>query len=164
MDTSHHNPDEILILYEGEISLADSERMFAQIRCMVDAGKLPRSALRVLIEMVQNVRLHGGARGSVVVWDKPGAIFVQTRNKASADAITTVHNMINFINVHAADIIAMMRELRKAEVSPESQGAGLGLMELRRLSGHDIFVSGEAADLFKSELVITVRLDHKSKQ
>ena len=162
METSRQSQENTLLKHEGEITLADSERMFALMYELVTAGQVPRSAFRAFVELVQNIRIHGGAKGAVKVWVEQDAVMVQAVNEAPQEAVATVHNIIYFINENAEDIISIMRELRNAQIEPDAKGAGLGLMELRRLSGHDLLISDAGADLNKSVLVITVRLDHKS--
>jgi hypothetical protein len=163
MEVTPGTDEDILLQHKGPLSQQESEGLFDRIREMAEAGSIPRAAFRAFVELVQNLRLHGGASGDITMWREPGAILIRTSNDATPEMLEHMHAVIDFINDHAKDIHSMMRELRGVELSPFARGAGLGLMEVRRLSGSDILLSkANSESSTNSGLVITVRLEHKS--
>ena len=161
MENSHPDQDDILLLHEGEITLQDSETLFEKMREMVSAGKAPRSALRTLVELVQNIRLHADSRGTIVVRKNDNSFVIQACNEVPHETAANVCELVRTYNAQASEIAELIHAKRKEALKPRAKGAGLGLMEIRRLSGVDVVATESCGVKTKSWLVITVRLPHK---
>lgn len=162
MKAASDKPDETLLTYEGEIPLSRSEEMFGEMRALAAAGKIPRSAFRAFLELVQNIRLHGGAKGKISVFTYGELVIIQTRNTAPDNVAAKVRGAVDYANQHAGSLASVMREIRNSPVPNGANGAGLGLFEIRRQSCNNIELVVNTIDEGNSELVITVTLKHKS--
>gem|GEM_PF-3150147 len=149
-----------LILHKGKLPLRQSELLLEQMRGLVEAGQVPRAAFRIFVELVQNIRLHGGASGSVHVWTEDGLIHIEAANPASADDIRKVTDMIAYANAQVDELPRIIRTRRSKPVATESNGAGLGILEIRRLCPQDLKVFERELSSGNSELVIRASMPH----
>lgn len=162
MDASPHSLSTILFTHDGEISPARGEEMLGIVQGLADKGDIPRAAFRVFVELEQNIRLHGGAKGNLTLSRHGEFVVVQSRNAAPESAAQAVLKTVEDANHHAEDLAAIMRAIRARPLAEGAQGAGLGLYEIRRHSCRDVEAVMIPANDGNSELVITVTLKHKS--
>ena len=161
MNAPHTESGKTLLRHEGEISAARSEELFDEARRFVDSGELPRAAFRILVELVQNLRLHGGAKGRVTVVRRDDTIVLESENAAPREAAEKVRQLSEYANLHAADIADVIRRTRLAARTDAAQGAGLGIFEMRRESREPIETSALPLPDGNSVLVIRASLKHK---
>ena len=152
----------IIIEREGTISSADADEMYATMRALAEAGNLPKRAVRIFIEMVQNLRLHGGGVGCVSVVADGDLLVIRTTNAADAETVDKVVNLVEFANAHAEHLTSVIQKMRAMPMKQNAYGAGLGIFEIRRLCGCDMAVSSKPRPDGYLELVIAARLNHKS--
>jgi hypothetical protein len=154
---------EMLASRDGLISAADADDLFAIMQDFVEAGKISRGVMRVFIEMVQNLRLHGGARGSVWTYVEGPFVIIVTANEADLKTIKKVEDLAGYANTHAEELPSIIQKCRAMPMKQNEVGASLGFLEIRRLCGYDIQVSTRAHPQGHLELVIAAKLNHKSK-
>jgi hypothetical protein len=146
--------DACLLEHKGELTLQDSEALFETMRGYVSAGIVSRGAMRVFVEMVQNLRLHGGANGGVRVIRFPGALFIETENTTSLGNARHVVRTVFAANASLGGIRELIHKKREEPAQPGSCGAGLGFLEIRRHCSDDIEVIAEPLGDGNYELVI----------
>lgn len=131
----------------------------------VNAGAAPRALVTALVELTQNLRIHGGADGQVSVRREAAGWTLETRNCVEPSIAEHVLEAVAAVNACDANSLhSLMRERRRAPLQPGAKGAGLGLLQLRRIATGPLSVrvippcGGEG----KSGLVITMYLAHKN--
>jgi hypothetical protein len=162
MKDAPHSADTLLFDHDGEISPAKAEEMLGFVQGLADAGRIPRSAFRVFVELLQNIRLHGGAQGGISIVRGCDCITVRTRNTVPDSVAQEVLRKVSDANRHAENLANVMRAIRARPLPEGAQGAGLGLYELRRLACRDVEACIVPEINGNSGLVITVTLKHKS--
>ncbi len=154
---------ETLIRHEGPLSEADAERLYAKVREAVEQGGAPRAVMVAAIELVQNLRLHGGSEGAVCVAQEAEHWRIETRNRCAATDAARVLETVARVNAASPEQLRQeIRERRRAVLPQDARGAGLGLLELRRIAfGLLASCDPEPGSAGKSVLVIEARLSHK---
>lgn len=113
-----------------------AEELLARFRECVTAGKHPRRLFGVTVEMLQNLRLHAQGPMQIQVVLKQDAYVVTTENVVDAETAAHLSNRLDAINrMSEAQLKEAITKRRRAHLPPGSRGAGIGLMEIRRLSG-----------------------------
>jgi len=162
MNNTPESAKEVFIERDGEISADDADVMYAKMRALAKSGRLPKRAVRVFIEMVQNLRLHGGGSGRVSAFSDSNCIFVRTVNAADEETVKHVESLAYFANAHAEELPSIIQKRRAMPMKQTSDSAGLGILEIRRLCGYDLQASSMARADGHLELVIVARMNHKS--
>jgi len=151
----------LLLFHDGELTPVRTGAIFDSMKKMAAAGVLPKSAVRVVIELVQNVRLHGGGRGSVRVSEEGGIVEIETSNRTSTAEAARVLERVREANSFGDSLPEVIRR-RRFEVLPESaRGAGLGILEVRKHCCCGISVESNDTGAGDSCLVMRARLQHK---
>ena len=150
-----------LLTHEGELTPVRTGALFDAMRKLAAEGVVPKSAVRSLIELVQNVRLHGGGSGSVRVTAGHGYIEIETVNRTAAAEAEKVLRLVREAN-ELGDAVAETIRRRRFEKLPEgARGAGLGLLEIRRHCTSELQAETSDAGNGDSFLVLRARLEHK---
>jgi hypothetical protein len=148
----------ILFGREGEFTPAFSEELFAQLRAAASAGTIPKNAVRVAIELIQNLSLHGDGHGTFRLLTGTGGLVVETRNLADAASAEKAAGIVRFRGT--GNIPEEIRRRRRLPLPEDAKGAGLGLLEVRRLSSGGVEVAVEPQTGGHSLLVIRAFLQH----
>ncbi len=149
----------ILFSREGEFTPALAEALFGELRLAAETGAISKNAVRIAIEMVQNLRLHGGGSGSFRVMGDGGRLILESANPVPNAVAAEVTRQIRTLpRGEQAGLAA--RNKRREVLPPEATGAGLGLLEIAHLSDE---VEADVRPLSggNSLLVIRAILQHK---
>jgi hypothetical protein len=152
-----------LLRHEGELTAQAAEELVVTMRGHVDAGRITRAAFSAFVELVQNVRIHGTTHPAMVTVTNlgNGLLEIHTRSIAPETDARKACEAVDCANRNSANLRTLIREARKGELPVNARGAGLGIMEIRRLCATDVYASHSPCADSNSELVIIARLAHK---
>jgi hypothetical protein len=149
----------ILFFREGEFTPALAEALFGELRLAAEAGTISKNAVRIAIEMVQNLRLHGGGRGIFRVMGGGGRLILESANPVPGAVAAKLVKQIHALPRGEQAALAA-RERRRNALPPDAVGAGLGLLEIAHLAG-ELDAAAEPLPGGDSLLVIRAILQHK---
>ena len=148
----------------GPLAEADAALLYKEVRQWVESGLASRALPTLVIELTQNMRLHGDSNGTLTVHREGDYWLLESRNEAGEAHTRRALDIASAANSRSP---AQLREAIRAQrlrPHPDGEpGAGLGLLEMRRITQQPV----EAAVVppshggGKSMLVIKLRLAHK---
>jgi hypothetical protein len=156
------NPDgasRILFSREGEFTPALEEALFSELRLAVESGALPKNAVRIAIELVQNLRLHGGGGGHFTIRSDAASLILESANPLPQAAAEELVARIRALP-RGSDAAQAARKRRRETLPPGAKGAGLGLLEIAHLAG-EMEAVAQPLSGGNSLLVIRAILQHK---
>jgi hypothetical protein len=155
--------DDIILAYRGNFSAQMMDTVFGAMESRMDGEKIELRMRRrintILVECLQNVYRHMEATPGktpippdrqamfVVSLDARGTVQVLTGNPVRSEDVPAFRQKLDRVNaLTGEELTAFYREsLDKARLS-EKGGAGLGLIEIARKSGHPIEYRFDAMD------------------
>ncbi len=140
--------DGIMLVYRDTITEDTVQQLLEisenRMNHLGEEKKLRKRVFNVLIECLQNVVNHGyddgdGKQGIILVKREPDAIVIKTGNLILKTDIPTFEERVHEVNQLDPDELREVYNdrLTHAEFS-EKGGAGLGLLDMYRKSGHPI--------------------------
>ncbi len=165
--------DEVLLCREGLITKSDILHILPEIETIVDkfnTGKIiKRKIINIAIESLQNLQIHAFLDHGNQYAQKP--LFILSRK--GDDFYISIGNLVSNSEIHyLKDKIVKINSLDSEEVKylysvimkqtfvkfSEKGGAGLGLVDMKKKSGHPLLYHFTRVDDMVSYFILKVRI------
>lgn len=165
--------DEILLSREGLIAKSDILLILPEIETLIDKYKtskiIKRKIVNIAIESLQNLQIHSFLDHTELYQQKP--LFVLS--KADNDFYVSIGNLVNNNEIHyLKDKLVKINSLEDDEVKylysvimkqtfvkfSDKGGAGLGLVDMKKKSGHPLQYHFARVDDSVSYFVLKVKI------
>jgi len=165
--------DEVLLSREGLITKSDILLILPEIEALLDKFNtnkiIKRKIVNIAIESLQNLQIHSFLDHSNLYLHKP--LFILS--KAGSDFYISIGNLVNNIEIaYLKDKLVKINSLKDDEVKylysvimkqtfvkfSDKGGAGLGLVDMKKKSGHPLLYQFAAIDDSVSYFVLKVKI------
>jgi len=168
--------DEVLLIREGLITKSDILHILPEMETLLDkynTGKIiKRKIVNIAIESLQNLQIHAFLDGSDLYSQKPLFVVSKKRN----DFFISIGNLVSNKEIpYLKDKLVKLNSLKDDEVKylysvimkqtfvkfSDKGGAGLGLVDMKKKSGHPLEYHFSAVDDSVSYFVLKVKIPNE---